>query len=141
MKSKLILILLVFATLNIRGQAPEIIMFDASRCSGSAEHEKLRVSSQRWLNDSTVMIGIKLYGNCCDDDYQDLSTESDTLTIHYGTNLEINSNGEVESEVCLCNCNYEFKYLITNVKSNYYLRMRYAAAHANSQVLAEIKRE
>ena len=141
MKTILLRFLFVLSTFSVIGQTPEILMFETSRCTGSEEQEKMRVTSQRWLNDSTVMIGIKFYGNCCDDAYQDLTTESDTLTIHYGTNFEIHPNGEVESEVCLCNCNYAFKYLITNVKSNYFLRMRYAAAQTNSHVLTEVKRE
>lgn len=117
-------------------------MFESGRCNNNEQQEKLSVTAQQWVNDSTVMIGIKFYGNCCDDSYQDLTTESDTLTIHFGPNFETDSEGKVtEIEHCLCNCNFEFKYLITNIKSNYFLRMKLAAVESNSKVLADIKRE
>jgi len=142
MKFTTLILLITLSTFNSFGQTPEILMFESGRCCESEQHEKLGVTAQQWLNDSTIMIGIKFYGNCCDDSYQDLTTESDTLTIHFGPNFETDSEGNVtESEHCLCNCNFEFKYLITNIKTNYFLRMRYAAAESNSPVLTEIKRE
>ena len=116
-------------------------MFEVGRFCESEQKEKLNVTEQQWLNDSTVMIGIRFYGNCCDDSYQDLTTEADTLTIHFGPNFETDVEGKVsEIEHCLCNCNFQFKYLITNIKSDYFLRMRHAAAESNSSVLAEVKR-
>lgn len=125
------------------GQAPpELLMFSATECYETEEKERLRVTTQKWLNDSTVMIGVKLHANCCDADYRGVTTQGDTLTLLFGSRFETDSEGNVtEIEHCLCNCNFEFQYLITNITSDYNLRMRHAGYKQNTKLIAKVKRD